>query len=160
MNPGDPAAKAAAGAEEREPTRDQLLAMAYCDGELEADAHAEFEARLASEPALLAEVSELRGLEVLARRVAPPEPGDFVRERLAREPLQRGGTTLAFGALIAALALGAAFLCWALLADDELPTALKATIALGAGGITLLFLVVLRQRLALLPHDPYRHVER
>ena len=35
-----------------EPTRDQLLAMAYVDGELSAVGRAEFEARLAASHAL------------------------------------------------------------------------------------------------------------
>ncbi len=50
------------GAAGREPTRGQLLAMAYVDGELAESAHQKFEDRLRREPALMREVAELKML--------------------------------------------------------------------------------------------------
>ena len=52
----------------REPTRGQLLAMAYVDGELAESAHQEFEDRLRREPALMREVAELKRLVLLFAR--------------------------------------------------------------------------------------------
>ncbi len=146
--------------EEREPTRDQLLAMAYCDGELATDALQDFEARLEKEPTLLKEVSELKGLEVIARAVAPREPGDFVRQRLADEPLQSGLTGLAFFCLMAAAVLGSGGCCWLFVTDDELSLFARLLCCLAVGGLVLLFFLTLRQRLLLIPHDPYRSIER
>ena len=45
---------------ERTPTPDELLAMAYVDGELDDEAARAFEDRLPDEPALVREVAELR----------------------------------------------------------------------------------------------------
>ncbi|MFT5290453.1 MAG: hypothetical protein ACI8PQ_003373 [Planctomycetota bacterium] len=166
MNPGSradnggPSNGGKPPAEEREPTRDQLLAMAYCDGELATDALEDFEARLEREPALLKEVSELKALEVIARAVAPREPGDYVRKRLADEPLQSGLTGLAFFCLIAAAVLGSGSCCWFLVTDDSLSVFGRLLCCLAVGGVVLLFLLTLRQRLLLIPHDPYRRVER
>ena len=147
-------------AEELEPTRDQLLAMAYCDGELTEAAHREFEARLAHEPELLREVSELKRLEVLSRRVAPREAGDLVRSSLARNPVHSGLTKLAFAALLLGALLSVGCGAWALLTSADLtPMERFLCLSLG-GGLALLFGLTLRQRCMLLPHDPYRSVER
>lgn len=147
--------------EEREPTRDELLAMAYADGELDPSARAEFERRLASEPTLVREVRDVRALAVLARQVAPSEPQDAEWQRLERDLLQRllqrGGFTLfSLGALSAlALVLLRAF-------GDEswdgllVPSCASCWIA---GGVVLL-VAALRWRSRTLPHDPYTDVLR
>ena len=59
---------------DKDPTTDELKAMAYADGELTDADRTEFEARLATEPALARQVSEYRALEIIARQMAPPEP--------------------------------------------------------------------------------------
>lgn len=146
-------------AAEREPTRDELLAMAYVDGELADDARRELEARLPNEPALAREVAELRRLAVLARAVAPAEPMDAEWARIRADPAQRAGGTLGW----TLLALGAAGLAglalWRALSGpgDPLP---RVLVAMAAGGLALLFLLVLRNRLRTLPYDPYRDVQR
>ena len=92
---------------EREPSADELLAMAYADGELLGTERAHFEQRLAAEPALAREVAQLKRLEVLARHAAPPEPMDHEWERLARSGGQRGlwsAGWLFFGAGVLGLA--------------------------------------------------------
>jgi anti-sigma factor RsiW len=144
---------------ERDPHPDELLAMAWVDGELEPEAARAFETRLAVEPALRREVAALRKLEVLARSAAPPEPGDHEWEALRHDPLQRGA--LGAGWLLAvlgALGLGGCAL-WMLLASS-LETTPKVCLAALVVGLTLLFLAVLRARLRLLPHDPYTEVRR
>jgi anti-sigma factor RsiW len=147
--------------DEREPTRDELLAMAYADGELDPSARAEFERRLASEPALSREVRDVRALAVLARQVAPPEPQDAEWERLERDLLQRllhrGGFTLfSLGALATlALVLLRSFgdASW----DGVLvPSCVCCWIAGGAA----LLVAALRWRRRTLQHDPYTDVLR
>lgn len=144
----------------REPSRDELLAMAYVDGELDDGARAEFEGRLASEPALLREVAELKKLEVIARQTAPPEPIDHEWKRLDKEVVHTGGHFLGF--LVATLGtLGLAG--WGMLEvfrDDELAILPKLLIGMTIGGFALLFLVILRARLRTLPYDPYTEVQR
>lgn len=144
---------------EPEPTPDELLAMAFVDGELDAAAAARFAERMRREPALAREVALLRGLELVARRMTPPEPADTEWERLARDPLQRGAVRLGFAlALAGAVGLG----LWSLLlvATSHLALAPRlCVLALGLG-LLLVFLTVLRARLRTLPYDPYTEVER
>ena len=120
--------------EKREPSRDELMAMAYVDGELADDAALEFEKRLASEPALVREVADLKRLEVIARQVAPPEPIDHEWNRLEGELVHTGGH--AFGFLLAAV--GTLGLCaWVLFQvfqDDELGALPKLLIGATVGG--------------------------
>jgi anti-sigma factor RsiW len=133
--------------------------MAYVDGELAPEPRTAFEARLAQEPALRREVSELRKLELIARAAAPREPLDHEWAALARDPLQRG--TLALGWILLGLgALGLAGYLVFVLCTCALPLALKLLLgALLAGG-ALLLAATLRARLRTLPHDPYTEVER
>lgn len=144
----------------REPTRDELLAMAYVDGELERAAREDFEHRMATEPALVREVAELRKLEVIARQTAPPEPMDYEWRRLGRGGVHRGGHFLGF----LFLALGSLGLSgWAaveILRAEDLAPFPKICLALGVLGAVILFLVILRGRLRTLPYDPYTEVER
>ncbi len=146
-------------ARERDPSRDELLAMAYVDGELDADARSDFEERMSREEALLREVSELKKLALIARQVTPREPKDFEWDRLENEVVHGSGTFLA----ILASALGTlgivAWLCYGLVRSD-LEIVPKVFLCLLLGGLALLFLLVLRARLRTLPHDPYTEVER
>ena len=59
------------------PSRDELLAMAYVDDQLDPAAKAEFEGRLSREEALREEVTSLRRLDLIARTAAPPENIDI-----------------------------------------------------------------------------------
>ncbi len=144
---------------DREPTRDELLAMAYADGELAADARSEFEERMAHEPALCREVAEQKKLEVIARQVAPREPKDHEWERLESEIVHPAGIGLGFLALFVG-ALGITIWCGWELAASDLEIVPKILLFLILGGFILLFLVVLRARLRTLPYDPYTEVER
>jgi anti-sigma factor RsiW len=143
----------------QEPSRDQLLAMAYVDGELDAAARAAFEQQLSAREDLRLEVVQLQRLEVLARRMAGPEPMDHEWKRLARDPLQRTSTVVGF----AALAIGAtglagwgAFEVW----TSDMEPAPKYLLAALCAGALILFLVTLRGRLRTLPYDPYTEIER
>lgn len=145
--------------EERHPSRDELLAMAYVDDELEPEARREVDARMASDAALRREVAELQALTVIARRVAPPEPMDHEWAELERDPLQRGAGSLAW-TLIVVGGLGLAGYGGYELLTSELALLPKlCSTALLAGGVLLLF-VTLRARLRTLPYDPYTKVKR
>ncbi len=144
---------------EREPTRDELLAMAYADGELAPDERARFEQRLVREPELAREVAELKRLEVLARHAAPPEPMDHEWERLARSSGQRGlwsaGWLLCGAGL---LGLGA----WGLtcLECSQASWVPKLLVPLAILGAVLLVVAAVRARMRTLRYDPYRDVKR
>jgi anti-sigma factor RsiW len=142
-----------------EPTRDQLLCMAYVDGELDPLARAAFEQRLAAEADLRREVSAFRELELLARSAAPREPLEHEWAALAREPLQRW--TLALGWGLAVLGgLGLLGYGLARLFAADAPPLLKGLVAALALGGALLFAAVLRSRLRTLALDPYRKLQR
>ena len=145
--------------EEREPTRDELLAMAYADGELPAAERVAFEERMASESALRREVTELRKLELIARQVAPREPMDCEWEQIEKGLVHRAGLGVGFLALLLGAIGITAWIAWDL-ARSELGLVPKILVFLVLGGLLLLFLVVLRNRLRTLPYDPYTEVQR
>jgi anti-sigma factor RsiW len=143
----------------RAPTPDQLLAMAYADGQLEPGARAAFEQRLAHEPALAAEVTDLRRIALLARALAPPEPQDHEWRRLRADPwhrlLTRGGTLL----LVVGLSLELILLLTG--TQDRLGAeALLLTGGAGVIGFLLLLTAAWRWRARNLPYDPYVEVQR
>lgn len=143
----------------REPSRDELLTMAYVDGELGAAARAEFEARLAASPALRTAVAELKELELLARAAAPREPLDHEWDALAREPLQRGALGLGW-ILLALGSLGLSVFALVQLFRSGAPLVLKLLCATLLLGGALLFGATLRARLRTMHLDPYRKVQR
>ncbi len=145
--------------QEREPTRDELLAMAYVDGELSDEARRDFEARLPDEPFLNREVSELKKLATLARRVAPPEPMDHEWKRLEGELLYGGGSRLGLFLIAIGVLGGSAFLFLELF-RSSLGTGPKVLVGILLSGVCLLFLTTLRGRLKTLPYDPYTEVKR
>ncbi len=139
--------------------KDQMLAMAYVDGELELAECRRFESRLAVEPALEKEVAELREFALLARRTIPPEPEDREWQRLGQDPLHRKGLRLGLWLCILAVAGFAAALGVSVLGSNEHWT-MQVFLLSGATGVCLVTLLTLRERLAVLPHDPYRKVHR
>jgi anti-sigma factor RsiW len=143
----------------REPTADELTAMAYVDGELPVEERAAFELRLAAEPALAREVTALQRLAVLARHAAGPEPIDAEWSRLRQSPLHRAGQGLAWSLLGVA---GVAAIGWLALELARSSFSWPLRVALGALllGLVLLFLLTLRARLRTLPYDPYTEVRR
>lgn len=144
---------------EREPTQDELLAMAYVDGELGDAERESFEARLASESALAREVTELQRLAGLARHAVGPEPMDAEWDRLSQDPVHRAGSGLAWS-LLAVGAVGA--LGWLVLelARSGFSPLLKIVLATLLVGLVLLVVMAIRARLRTLPYDPYREVQR
>lgn len=144
---------------ERPPTADELLAMAYADGELAPDAARTFEERARREPALAREVAELRRLQVLAREAAGPEPMDSEWERIARSGAHRTSLSLGFLLLlVGVLGVGS----WAMfeLWFADLPLAAKLSISAFVAGFLVLLAQTLRARMRTLPYDSYTKVKR
>jgi len=139
---------------------DEVLAMAYVDGELDPSARLSFEERLATEPALGRAVAEQRALAVLARRTAPREPADHEWDRLRIEPWYRGMLSGGWLLVIVGTAVSLALAAWGVATNDELDVATRAAILGSLIGFVLLFLTVLVRRLRTYELDPYRHVER
>jgi anti-sigma factor RsiW len=142
-----------------EPSADELMAMAYADGELLGSERESFEQRLAAEPDLGRAVADYRELEIMARQMAPPEPADHEWERLSGELGQRAGLSLGHGLILlgAVGLLGLAAVEWAQSDMKLLPKALTGALGLG---IIVLAALVARGRLRSLPFDPYRKVKR
>ncbi|MBL8858177.1 MAG: hypothetical protein JNL28_06730 [Planctomycetes bacterium] len=142
-----------------EPSADQLSAMAYADGEMDAAARAGFEARLAREPELAREVAAHQRLHVLAREVAPPEPEDFEWARIARSPLRRAVLSFAvFLALVGSVGV-LGYGEWCLLCSDA-PVFLKWAVSLALVGFSVWFGIVARDRMRTRAFDPYTGVKR
>jgi len=146
--------------EKGHPTRDELLAMAYVDGELTDEARAELEARLPAEPELGRQIAAYQKLELLGRAQAPPEPMDHEWRRLERDGVQRAGLGLGWS-LVLACGLGLlGWAAWAVASDPELELVPKLLIGGAMLGAASLFLATLRARLRTLSYDPYTEVER
>ncbi len=141
------------------PDDDELLAMAYADGELAPEARATFEARLRREPKLAREVASHRRLQVLARSAAGPEPAALEWERIAADPLhrasRRGGWALMGGGAFVLVIVGLVAL-W----STGLPFFAKLGTTAVLLGLSLVFVTILRGRLATLDLDPYRDLKR
>lgn len=144
---------------DREPTRDELAAMAYADGELAPEERRSFEARMASSPALARDVTEYQRLQALSRHAAPAEPMDHEWQRLGQDPLQQLLSRLGWALSIAGV-LGLA--AWGVLGlvTSDLPLLGK----LGLGGVLLgaaaLALSAVRARLRTRPYDRYTEIQR
>lgn len=146
-------------ANEPEPTREELLAMAYADGELPPEEAREFERLLETRGDLRTDVARARRLAVLARQAAGPEPMDAEWARLARDPLQRAGLGLGWTLLASAAAFTFG---WGAFAVWNSSLALFAKLALSAAvlGLALLFAAAVRARLRTRAFDPYTEIRR
>ena len=143
---------------ESQPSQNQLDVMRYADGELPANEAQSMEQRLATDPSLRRELAAYQTLEVLARNTAPPEPGDLEWQQLRSGTLHRG-VGLVSWLLIGVSSLG--YFSWVLAAlFGWTDTPHPAIFGIGAVGLILLTLMLLRERVAALPLDPYRKVKR
>jgi anti-sigma factor RsiW len=145
--------------EDPTPSPDELLAMAYVDGELDAAARTVFEMRLGREPLLAREVAAQRRLEVLARSAAPLEPEDHEWARMARSKGRRFGFLLAWAMIVIGI-LGVTCLCEVELLQSHAPLSLKVFVTLIVAGGILLLALVARGRVRTRSFDPYLEVRR
>ncbi len=142
----------------------RLMMTAALDGELDASEREQFEARLAADPELAAEwqrlnnLKELTGMSTIA---SPPEEqwGSYWQSVYNRIERGLGWILVSLGATVLVT-----FGLWQaideLLADTDVPGFVKlAILALGAGSVMLL-ISVLREKIFVRRHDPYKEVER
>lgn len=144
---------------DHEPTRDELLAMAYADGELDEDVRRAFEARQKDDRDLARQVAEYQSLALVAREMAAPEPADHEWRRLETDLLSQAGNGLGW-LLLAVGATGLAAWCLWDLVHSSMQTLPKVLCLSLVGGGLLLLLTTLRARLRVLPYDPYTKVNR
>ena len=145
--------------EEREPTREELLAMAYADGELPPAERAQFEGLLTERGDLRAEVARLQRLNVLARDAAGPEPIDLEWAALRRDPAYRASLGLGLALFVGGLGLLVAGGLW-MLWTGTLALAVKLAVSALVAGFVLLLAAYLRARLRTRAYDPYTEIER
>ncbi|MFT5734322.1 MAG: anti-sigma factor RsiW [Planctomycetota bacterium] len=149
-----------ASSPEAEPTEDELLAMAYADGEMSPEEAVGFETRMEAEPRLVHRVAEHHALDVLARRLSPPEPADRDWAALQLDPLYRGTVGIGWILLIVATTVSFALAVWAVATNEGISYVYRGLILSSLLGFTLLFLSVVWRRIRAIPLDPYRHIER
>lgn len=141
------------------PSRDELLAMAFVDNQLDDSARVAFQARLTEEPELAREVAALARIELIAQSSAPPEPIDLAWQNIDTSPSQRAA--LGFGwLLLFAGVLGLVAIALISLFTGLLPFWQKACFGALLVGISLIFLAILRRRILSRPFDPYSAVKR
>lgn len=143
----------------RAPTTDELLAMAYADGELSPEALRAFEERLSHEARLRTLVADQQRIAVLAREAAPAEPLALASLIVEREGPQPFLASLGRALLALAVAWIAVWLGLTCFEGAWRPpiagAALSATL-----GFALLALRAWRVRRATRHLDPYRDVRR
>lgn len=145
--------------EAREPTREELSAMAYADGELSGTEREEFERLLGERADLRERVARARRLDVLARASAGPEPMDLEWRALDAEPLHRASLGLGLTLVLAGLALGAFGLLY-FLWTSPLPKAVPLGAAAVLAGMAVLGFRAVRARLRTRALDPYSEIRR
>ena len=146
--------------DESAPPPDELLAMAFADGELSPEERLAFEQRMVHEERLARLVAEHMALDVLARRVAPKEPQDHEWERLRLNPLFTGSRSSGWVLLVVGSVATLALTVFGVATNESLSAPTRVGILGALLGFLLLFLTVAARRLRTLPLDPYRHVER
>jgi anti-sigma factor RsiW len=142
-----------------EPTREELLAMAYADGELSGTEREEFERVLERRADLRELVARELRLDVLARASAGPEPMDLEWRAMDAEPLHRATLGVGLTLVLAGLALGAFGLLYFLWAS-ALPRAVPIGVTAAMAGATVLGARALRARLRTQALDPYTEIRR
>jgi anti-sigma factor RsiW len=145
---------------DREPTREELLTMAYADGELDDAGRREFEQTLASRPDLGREVVQLQRLHILARNAAGPEPMDFEWARLERDVLHRAGIHGGLALLLIGAVGATGWGLWQIAVEDELGWGLKLLLGSLIAGALAMLLATVRARLRTIPYDPYTEIKR
>ena len=141
------------------PSRDELLAMAYVDDQLDPQAKAEFEARLSQEEPLRKEVTSLRRLDLIARTAAPPEHIDIAWKEVDESPSQSSLIGLGWIATVLG-AIGLAAIGIQLITQARIPLWERASIICLVSGLTVLFLAIARRRWRTRHMDPYTSVKR
>lgn len=144
------------------PNEDDVLLSGLLDGELLPEQEAEFRARLAASPGLQREYERLQRLAVGTTRalsVPPPPPERW--EHFLDDFYNRLERRTGWGIFIAGAAALAVYGIVLFLREPWAGALTKLLVATPVVGLGVLFLSVLRQRLAARKHDRYsREVHR
>jgi hypothetical protein len=108
---------------------------------------------------LVAEVTALRRLDLIARTAAPPEPIDFAWKRIDESPSQKGLVSIGWVATVIG-SIGLAAILIQLIIQAQLPLWERVSAALLIGGLTLVFLSIARRRWLSYSSDPYTSIKR
>ncbi len=144
---------------DRDPTRGELDAMAYFDGQLEGEQMRQFEARMELDLGLAREVAAYRALDFALKRSAPSEPIDVEWERQRKDRLQFGLFWLSVTSAAAGALLLFVTLCSAAFGSSALRYSVAGATLL-VGGALALIVRGIRGRALELPFDPYVNVKR
>jgi anti-sigma factor RsiW len=133
-----------------DPEQDGPLLSAYVDGELEGEDLARVEAHLAASPEARREVERLRAFNRatagLRLREAPPEDWEaFWDGAYNRAERSLGWVLLVAGVVV--VGSWALWLAGRAIVAAELPLLVKLALAAGTGGVAVLLVSVLRERL-------------
>lgn len=139
------------------------LISAYLDDELSPEERREFEERLARGEISARELEEMRATRNLTTGARPERFPDEIWDRYWDQTYPRlerntGWIFLSLGAVML-LSIGAYRFLVSLFTDSDSLWVRLAT-AMVAVGLSLLFVSVLRERLFVRKHDPYREVKR
>lgn len=139
------------------------LISAYLDDELSPEERREFEERLARGEIPARELEEMRAMRNLTTGARPESFPDETWDRYWDRTFPRmergvGWIFLSLGAVML-LSIGAYHFLVSLF-DDSSSLWVRLATAMVAAGLSLLFVSVLRERLFVWKHDPYREVKR
>jgi len=138
--------------------------MAYLDNELNAEQRRAFEEHLVSCPDCTKEMGEFQKLKAITDRVAFVEPEDRVWEQYwgnLYNRLERGAGWILFSvAAIVLLVYGGFELIEEITRNRAVGVLLKAGLLALLGGLAILFVSVLRERLYFWSRDRYKDVRR
>lgn len=139
--------------------RDALM-MAYVDDELAPEERRRFEAMMAGDPDLAAEVADHRAMLDLGRAAIALEPTERELRRFWSRFHNRAEWRLGWSLFLAGLAVLAGFGVFEVCTAEHLPVLVKAAVLCTIAGAAILAASVLRQRRIQVRLDRYRGVVR
>ena len=147
-----------------DPRKEAPLLSAYVDGELDPDDVVRVEAHLARHPETQTEVERLRRLKGLTGRLRLKEPPPEAWEAFWQSVYNRAERSLGWLLLTVGLVVIGGWallqLVQALLAAEDLPLLVKGAVFLLGGGILVLLISVIRERIYKRNRTRYRNIVR